>query len=153
MIKPLALALLVAACGGKTAAPAAPLPDVPFASLDHAQQIEFMKQKVVPAMQPVFQKHDAKKYAEFGCATCHGDQAKDGHFDMPNAGLPKIGYTKEYYARFKPEDLNWMGTEVMPKMADLLKMKTSYTEPDPKDAFGCGNCHTFGEPKPAAPPQ
>src|SRR5512146_2045169 len=107
-MKKLALVLFFAACGGKTAAtsssttPAgggetatAALPDVAFDKLDHDQQIEFMKQKVVPAMKPIFQHHDAKKYAEFGCATCHGDQAKEGHFDMPNANLPKISYAKE----------------------------------------------------------
>jgi mono/diheme cytochrome c family protein len=158
-MKKLAFVLILAACGGgKTAATttsttpstgsdtaAVQLPDLPFDKLDHDQQIEFMKQKVVPAMKPVFQNHDGKKYAEFGCVTCHGDQAKEGHFDMPNPGLPKIGYTQAYYAKFKPADLEWMGKEVMPTMAGLLKQEASYTDPAPKDGFGCGNCHTFAE--------
>lgn len=166
-MKKLVLVLLFAACGGKTAATtsnttpaaggdtaAAALPDVAFDKLDHDQQIEFMKQKVVPAMKPIFQNHDAKKYAEFGCTTCHGDQAKEGHFDMPNANLPKISYAKEYYAKFKPEDLQWMGKDVMPTMAGLLKMPPSFTDPAPKQGFGCAGCHTFDDSsKPAAPAQ
>lgn len=145
------LLVLAAACGGKSAAPAssapapAALPDVPFAKLDHGQRIEFMKQKVVPAMQPVFQKHDAKRYAEFGCITCHGEQAKEGHFDMPNPGLPKIGVSQEFYAKFKPEDLQWMGQDVLPTMAKLLGEEPSFTEPAPKVGFGCAGCHTFDE--------
>ena len=143
----LALVLLLAACGGKSSPAASnkPLPDVAFDKLDHDQQIEFMKQKVVPAMKPIFQNHDAKKYAEFGCATCHGEQSKEGHFDMPNAGLPKIGVTQEFYAKFKPEDLEWMGKEVLPTMAGLLQETPSFTDPAPKDGFGCANCHTFDE--------
>jgi hypothetical protein len=156
------VAAALAACGGKPAATTttpptttaeaapAPLPDVPFMKLDHAQQIEFMKQKVVPAMKPIFQKHDAKRYAEFGCTTCHGDQAKDGKFDMPNPGLPKIGVTKEFYAKFKPEDLQWMGQEVLPTMANLLQEQPSFTDPAPKEGFGCAGCHTF-DPTSAPP--
>src|SRR5262245_14918890 len=92
--------LVVAACGSKspatttTPAPAADTPvlhpDVPFEKLEHEQKIAFMKQKVVPAMKPIFQNHDAKDFAKFGCSTCHGAQAKEGHFDMPNPGLPKL---------------------------------------------------------------
>jgi hypothetical protein len=164
-MKQLAFVLVLAACGSKAAAPSsdttpakgaeAPpaLPDVPFAQLDHGQRIEFMKQKVMPTMKPIFQKHDAKRYADFGCATCHGEQANQGHFDMPNAGLPKIGRTKEFYARFKPEDLQWMGQDVMPTMAGLVGLPPSFTDPAPKDGFGCGNCHTFDPTEqPAAAP-
>lgn len=135
--------------GGGEAAPVA-LPDVPFAKLDHDQKMAFMKQKVVPAMKPIFQNHDAKRYAEFGCITCHGDQAKDGKFDMPNPGLPKIGVTKEFYAKFDPKDLEWMGKDVMPTMANLVQLPPSYTDPQPKDGFGCANCHTF-DPTSAPP--
>src|SRR5262245_3268483 len=54
------------------------LPDVPFDKLDHEQKIAFMKQNVMPAMKPVFQNHDPKKFAEFRCTVCHGDGAKEG---------------------------------------------------------------------------
>ena len=40
------------------------LPDLPFDKLEHDQRIEFMKQKVMPVMKPIFQNHDAKDFAE-----------------------------------------------------------------------------------------
>src|SRR4051812_37318882 len=100
------LVVIAAACG--SAAPASPttpkgpegtdahaevvLPDVPFAQLDHAQQVAFMKQNVMPVMKPLFQRHDPKAFEKFGCSTCHGEQAKDGEFDMPNGKLPKLDF-------------------------------------------------------------
>jgi len=143
----LGLLLLVAACGSKspstTTTPTGPeaevvLPDVPFDKLDHDQRIAFMKQKVVPALKPVFQNHDPKDFAEFGCQTCHGKQAKEGHFDMPNPGLPKLNFKD--MSKFKKEDLEWMGKEVMPTMAKVLNLEP-YSETNPS-GFGCLACHT-----------
>jgi hypothetical protein len=144
-----AIALSVA-CGSKppadttpttpkpTAGAAVVLPDVPFDKLDHDQRIEFMKQKVLPQMKVVFQNHDPKHFAEFGCKTCHGDQAKDGHFDMPNAKLPKLNFND--MSKFKKEDIEWMGKEVMPTMANILGQPV-YSKENPK-GFGCLECHT-----------
>jgi hypothetical protein len=136
--------VVLAACGGKAPSPAAPppaaaaLPDVPFEQLDHDQRAEFMKQKVVPAMAPLFQNHDATKFAQFGCETCHGTEAKQGHFDMPNPGLPKLDFSN--MKKFEPADLEWMKTDIMPTMAKLLGMDP-YTPQNPK-GFGCLGCHT-----------
>ncbi len=140
---------LAAACGSKspttTTTPAAGsavatavLPDVPFAKLDHDQQIQFMKEKVMPAMEPLFKQHDAKKYAEFGCKTCHGEGAEKGELDMPNAKLPKLNFAD--MSKFKKEDLEWMGKDIKPVMAKLLQ-ETEYNEQNPK-GFGCLHCHT-----------
>lgn len=151
--------LLAASCGGKSSstttptggggsgegtgsAAAKPLPDVPFDSLDHEQRIQFMKEVVLPTMEPLFKGHDATKYAEFGCKTCHGPSAEQGKFDMPNEGLPKL--FGPGMAKFKKEDLEWMGKEIKPTMAKLLK-QTEYSEANPK-GFGCLECHTM-EPK------
>jgi hypothetical protein len=140
---------LAAACGGKTpattttgggdtgsAAPA--LPDVAFEKLDHDQQIQFMKEVVVPTMGPLFKNHDAQKYAEFGCKTCHGEGAEKGEFDMPNPNLPKLNFAD--MSKHKKEDLDWMGKEIKPTMAKLLK-EAEYSPENPK-GFGCLQCHT-----------
>jgi len=120
------------------------LPDVPFDKLDHDQRIAFMKQKVVPTMKPVFQNHDPKDFEKFGCQTCHGAQAKDGHFDMPNPDLPKLNFSD--MSKYKREDIDWMKNEVMPTMGKLLRL-TLYSEDNPK-GFGCLHCHTQGQPAP-----
>src|SRR4051794_39313052 len=105
------LVALIAACGSKSPsgpttptttaaagsaaskAPPPPLPDLPFDKLDHAQKIQFMTEKVVPAMEPLFKAHDAKDFADFGCKTCHDPKAiaKD-EFKMPNPELPKLDF-------------------------------------------------------------
>jgi hypothetical protein len=139
--------LVLAACGSKAPTPNAPggggdanvvLPDVPFDKLEHDQRIAFMKQKVVPTMKPIFQNHDAKKFAEFGCKTCHGEQAKEGHFDMPNPKLSKLNFAD--MSKFKKEDIDWMHNEVWPTMGKLVQQEL-YSKDNPK-GFGCFECHT-----------
>lgn len=145
-MKLLVVVALLAACGAKPPATSTPageaevvLPDVPFDKLDHKQQIAFMKQKVMPVMKPLFVAHDAKDFAEFGCQTCHGAEAKDGHFDMPNAKLPKLNF--QDMSKFEKADLEWMKNEVMPAMAKVLN-EPMYSEANPK-GFGCLGCHTM----------
>jgi hypothetical protein len=145
MTKHAVMILVLAACGGKSATSTSPtdtatavLPDVPFDELDHDQKAEFMKQKVVPAMEPIFKGHDPQEFAEFGCVTCHGEQAKQGHFDMPSTDLPKLNFAD--MSKFKPEDIEWMQKEVKPTMAKLLG-RPEYT-PETPTGFGCQNCHT-----------
>jgi hypothetical protein len=148
VMKKLACLLLVVAtaCGSKSAttttAPTSEpakvvLPDVPFDDLDHDQKIEFMKQKVVPVMEPIFKNHAPKEFAEFGCQTCHGAQAAKGHFDMPSAELPKLDFKD--MSKFKKEDLEWMAQQVKPTMAKLLS-EPEFTPENPT-GFGCQNCH------------
>lgn len=150
---------LIAACGGTpattstTPAPAPtptptteaapkPLPNVPFDQLDQDQRAQFMKEKVVPAMKPVFQNHDAAKYAEFGCKTCHGKEAEKGHFDMPNMELPKIGKSTDW-SKFKKEDIDWMKKDVKPAMAKIIG-EPEWSPENPK-GFGCAECHPSAE--------
>jgi hypothetical protein len=149
------LAALIAACGGKSSAPTTPssststseaplppLPNVPFDQLDQDQRAQFMKETIVPAMKPVFQNHDPRRFAEFGCKTCHGKEADLGHFDMPNMELPKIGKSTDW-SRFKKEDIDWMKSEVKPTMAKLLE-QPEWTPENPK-GFGCTECHPAAE--------
>jgi hypothetical protein len=152
MQKYIACLVMLAACGGSKSPPSAStttptdqpaqvvLPDVPFDKLEHEQRIEFMKQKVMPAMEPIFKNHDAKKFAEFGCVTCHGKQALEGHFDMPSTELPKLDFKD--MSKWKKEDLEWMSEEVKPAMARLLS-EPEFTPENPT-GFGCQNCHTTG---------
>jgi hypothetical protein len=145
-----AIAVLAAACGSKTPSPTAPgagegsaapvaaLPDVAFEQLDHDQKIQFMKEKVMPVMGPLFQAHDAQGFADFSCKTCHGPGAEKGEFHMPYAGLPQLDFSD--MSKFKKEDLEWMGKVIKPKMAELLK-EPEYSPENP-NGFGCMQCHT-----------
>jgi hypothetical protein len=144
-MKLLAVVLFVAtaACGQKPGGTTpggatGVLPDVPFEQLDHDQRIQFMKEKVVPTMSALFQKHDPEKYKGFDCKTCHGKAAEKGEFHMPNDGLPKLNFSD--MSKFKPADIEWMKSEIKPQMAKLLREPEF--APDNPQGFGCLHCHT-----------
>ena len=148
--------VLLAACGGGNAenpnntaptasasastAPSATAaaPDVWSDSMSKDQQAAFMKKNVVPAMGPVFQAFDGKKYAEFGCKTCHGPA-----FKLPKDHLPhltfKDGKLKE--AAEKPEMAKFMMEKVTPAMVTAMGAKPY--DPQAHTGFGCGGCHTI----------
>lgn len=98
---------------------------------------EFMKKKVVPAMSKTFQDFDAKKYADFGCKTCHGPQFKPHPVDF----LPEL--TVKNGELSVPEDeaalAKFMGEKVSPQMAELFGKKPF--DPATKEGFGCNGCH------------
>jgi hypothetical protein len=105
--------------------------------LTKPQQIAFMKAKVMPAMTPVFKGHDAAKYAEFGCKTCHGPK-----YQNPHDFLPRLTFTGGTITAFKdkPEISKFMHESVVPAMAGAFgqqpyDMKTN-------TGFGCGGCHS-----------
>ena len=105
-----------------------------------------MKKHVSPAMKAKFQEMDPKRYAKFGCRTCHGKGAEDDSYKMPNPQLPKLPRSKEGWDKImkeKPEMLKFMRTTVKPEMAALLGMKEF--DMKTKTGFGCGNCHTDEE--------
>jgi hypothetical protein len=57
---------------------------------------------------------------------------------MPNPKLPKLNFND--LSKFKKEDLEWMGKEVLPTMGKILGQPL-YSKDNPK-GFGCLECHT-----------
>jgi hypothetical protein len=108
-------------------------------AMTHEQRMDYMKKTVVPTMKPLFQKFDAKHYANFGCKTCHGKDPKAAKFKMPTPDLPKLDFAALKAGKQKPNIAKWMGEVVKPQMATLLHMP-EYTEANPK-GFGCLECH------------
>lgn len=101
------------------------------------QKVAFMKAHVVPPMKTVFQAGDAKKYAAFGCKTCHGPQYKE-----PKEYLPKLTMKDGKLTAFadKPQMAKWMAEKVTPAMASAMGQKP-YDE-QTHQGFGCAGCHT-----------
>jgi hypothetical protein len=135
------LSIAMAGCGSKTNAikkDLPPAPTVKFDDMTAEQRADFMKTTVVPTMKPLFQKHNADKFKDFGCKTCHGEGASQGEFNMPNEALPALDF--QDMAQWKPEDLKWMSTVIKPTMAKLLSQE-EYSDTNPK-GFGCLECHT-----------
>lgn len=118
-------------------AAAVPVPTAWTDDLTKDQQIAYMKANVAPRMGKVFQEHDAKKYAEFNCKTCHGPQYK-----VPKDFLPKLTMKGGDLTAFtdKPEMAKFMHEKVVPEMAAALGEKPY--DPATKAGFGCMGCHS-----------
>ena len=117
---------------------AAAVPSVWSDSMPKEQQMAFMKTKIVPAMGPVFTAHDATKYADFGCKTCHGPAYKDPHEFLPHLTLQNGNLTA---FKEKPAVAKFMAESVSPKMADAMGLP--HFDPKTMQGFGCGGCHTI----------
>jgi hypothetical protein len=110
-----------------------------FDKLTHEEKMDFMKKQVVPTMKPLFQDFDKKKYANFGCKTCHGKDPAKAKYKMPNPELPKLDFAALKAGKQAPKVAEFMGKTVKPQMAKLLQ-QPEFTETNPK-GFGCLECH------------
>jgi mono/diheme cytochrome c family protein len=110
-----------------------------WSEMSDMEKNSYMATDVVPQMAAIFQAYDAEYYAEFDCATCHGANAGDKYYAMPSdiydlevpAPGPEAGPTAEF-----------MHTQVVPKMAELLDMEVNDGS---TGGFGCYNCHSVDE--------
>jgi hypothetical protein len=130
-----------ASAGPATSASAAASPVAPPASgwrddFTTEQAMAFMKTNVVPHLGPVFQAANAKRYADFGCKTCHGPNGKP-----PTEFLPHLTVQNGKMTAFvqSPDVSKFMATRVVPEMASALG-KQPY-DPATKAGFGCPGCH------------
>ncbi len=132
--------LLVAACGphGQTGIPEGQAK--PWAEMDDSERMQHMAEVVQPRMQAVFQSHDPERFADFGCASCHGGGAGNGDFHMPNPALPKLDAAKLYEKhRQDPEQkdlLRVMWKEVEPAMGEALALTYGFG-----GELSCNSCH------------
>ena len=105
---------------------------------------KYMKKTILPAAKKMFAAFDPKKYggAKMKCETCHGEKAMDRKFKMPNPDLPKLPTTSEGFKALsekKPEATKFMGTQVKPKVAEMLNLQEWTMQH--QSGFGCYNCH------------
>lgn len=151
-IAALSLLFLVSACDkGSDATPAQPeaagpsepvaaeeepgSADVPWEEKDHQQRMEHMGLVVYPAMKEVFQGNDGERFAEFKCQTCHGDDAKEVNYHMPNAVVP-----------LSKDDPIAAGNDMDPEMTKFM-METvvpTMTENMAGEQINCFSCHLEG---------
>jgi len=97
-----------------------------------------MKANIVGPMGKIFKEYDAKKYADFGCTTCHGPK-----FQTPKDFLPKLTFNKTKFvvAPDKAAILKFMEEKVVGPMATQMGEKPF--DMATKTGFGCGGCHTI----------
>lgn len=126
-----------------TAASRFPAPARPWAELDHQERAHHMSRHVTPAMAELFEAYDAERFGSFGCASCHGTDARERHYAMPSPSLPVLYPTGSIgqhraVAQF-PEGVRFMYSEVTPAMRQLLGAP-EYDEAT-HEGFTCYACH------------
>lgn len=109
------------------------------------QKGKYMGAVVMPRMKELFVAFDSKEFGNFSCGTCHGNDAKERQFKMPNPNLPVLpGDEAGFGALMKdhPDVMKFMAEKVKPEMAKLLGMPERGPNNHEPTAFGCTHCHT-----------
>jgi hypothetical protein len=129
-------------------------PQVAWKDMKYGQKKAYMKDAVMPAMKPIFQKFDGKKFGDFTCETCHGKDDNERKFKMPSNDIKPLPNTKEgFEAKLKaeptwPKWTDFMVKQVEPAMGKLLDIPVFNPEKPVEGAFGCNRCHKLEAAKP-----
>jgi hypothetical protein len=130
------------------AAPVSP-PQVAWADMTKPQRGQYMAAVVMPKMKALFRSFDEKKFAEMNCKTCHGQDAKERGFEMPNPGLFALPSTQEGWGGLAKDEAEWMqfmNQQVKPQMAAMLGVKEYDPQNPQPGTFGCYGCHPVKSP-------
>jgi hypothetical protein len=135
---------------GSTAEPVAEAPagDAPSSTvgwegMNREQRMQYMQETVLPNAKALFVEVAPEKYADFNCKTCHGDNAQEVDFQMPNQ-LPPLPTTDTINAAMAANEpvATFMLEKVTPGMAQMLG-REMVSESNP-DGFSCFGCHQKG---------
>lgn len=85
---------------------------------------------VLPTMARRFQRFEKSAAPRLTCRTCHGADAEDRSYKMPNASLAKLSPERLPTAESSPV-ARFMHEEVVPEMRELLESPT----------LSCFQCH------------
>lgn len=117
-------------------------PEKPWDEMTHEEREWDMIGRILPIMKEVFGEHDAERFAaaDYGCATCHGDDGPERAYAMP----PSVSYpvppanTPEYenMKRIFGPMVTFMEDQVTPTMGTLVG----------NEEYSCHNCHPSTEP-------
>ncbi|WP_157069474.1 hypothetical protein [Sandaracinus amylolyticus] len=109
-------------------------PPQPWDQMSHADQEMYMVAYVLPIHAEIFAEHDREEFAQFDCASCHGDDGPQRNYEMPSRSLPPLppeGSERwQRAAQRDPEDWAFMTDVVLPTI------RTQLGEPE-MTCFGC----------------
>ncbi len=110
-------------------------PATPFAQMSRTEQEYYMVGFVQPIHAEMFREYSATRYADFSCATCHGDDAQEHNYEMPSRYLPPLAAegTPAWTAASQRNVAGWafMTDHVLPTI------RTQLADP----AATCFTCH------------
>lgn len=111
-------------------------PETPWSEMSHDDKGNDMVMRFEPVFRVMFQDFEGEHYGDFGCPTCHGEDADARDYHMPTSHLPPVPLagTPAYQqmASEHPEDTRFMEEQVLPTMQTMLGMGATFT---------CNGCH------------
>jgi len=114
-----------------------------WATMEHGDKMAWMAQEVHPRMAAMFGEFDAERYADFSCASCHGEHASDNGYEMPSNALPALHATgtpeQQHMVGQYNEMIRFMFQRVLPTMQTLVG-GAEYDE-ETHEGFSCYSCH------------
>lgn len=114
-----------------------------WADMSFDEKKKFMGAEYYPAMKKEFQAHDGEEFAEFTCASCHGDDAKEVGFELPNDLTPLSTDDPIQAGKDMDEEITkFMMETVVPKTAEMMDRPT--WSPETPEGVGCFTCHMQG---------
>lgn len=117
-----------------------------WSELDHDARMAVMSTEVLPAARRLFQGFDAERYASVGCTTCHGEDAAERAWAMPNPSLYALHPTgtPEQRAMVEefPEMVRFMHNHLVPEMQQILGADDY--DATARTGFSCFSCHPRG---------
>ena len=124
-------------------------PPKPWAEMTTDERGAYMAEHVLPTMTELFTAYYPERYADFSCKTCHGGDAREVSFHMPN-GLPPLWPSgtpeQQQMVREHPDMARFMFNRVLPTMTQLLGQPA--WDNVEKTGFSCYNCHPHAESAP-----
>lgn len=111
-------------------------PGTTWASKNTEQRFGFMAAKVHPVMKQLFQEYDPE-LSDFQCSNCHGTNAEQIDYKMPNTGLYSLPGTRPYddAIDYNPQMAVFMMTKITPSLQQLLNEGAG--EPTKASCFSC----------------
>ena len=114
-----------------------------WATMEHGDKMAWMAEEVHPRMAAMFGEFDAERYADFSCASCHGENASDHGFEMPSNSLPALHATgtpeqQQMVSQYNSM-IRFMFQRVLPTMQTLVD-GPEYDE-ETQEGFSCYSCH------------
>jgi hypothetical protein len=111
-------------------------PAAPWSEMSHEDKEFDMIGRFLPIMGEYFREHDAERFENFQCESCHGTDMRERNFEMPSTQLPTVPLpgTPQYASlqRGNAEMMRFMEEDVTPTMQTMLGMGATFT---------CNGCH------------
>lgn len=121
-------------------------PPQPWEVMSFEAKKAYMAERVLPRMKKVFSDYDPVFFANVDCTTCHGIEAEERQFKMPNPDILMLyptGHPKQVeLVQKQPEMLRFMFGTVVPEVQGMLGLPDY--DPATKQGFSCFYCHPRG---------